>query len=247
MDIETMTVGEMNARISEVQVALCEIENVVKFMHRVKAGDIVALEMGEMPFSYPLFGMTKLRLFVSTAGELCYFAKGKSRRGYRLEFYLFDYLKRIVGKPEPKDAAKEKYNEIAKYRKLACASTLDNDFVRSAKELPATFGEWVADGSKSLYQYHVTTGTRIDGKVISLESFAKQYPHLANEYSKALANKVDYSGSRVPFRGYDSHLAVWSDGKGGWLGGLSMEYKGCGNGYYYLAITADKFIGYDID
>jgi len=29
--------------------------------------------------------------------------------------------------------------------------------------------------------------------------------------------------------------------------GFSEEFRGCGNGYYYLLINDENFIGYDID
>ena len=35
--------------------------------------------------------------------------------------------------------------------------------------------------------------------------------------------------------------------EGMFFGYLSLEYKGCGNGYYYLLINDDNFIGYDVD
>ena len=31
------------------------------------------------------------------------------------------------------------------------------------------------------------------------------------------------------------------------MAGLNMEYENCGNGYYYMLINEDRFIGIDID
>ena len=43
-------------------------------------------------------------------------------------------------------------------------------------------------------------------------------------------------------------MSVWVNNVNGDIcAGLNMEYLNCGNGYYYMLINREKFIGIDID
>lgn len=200
------------------------------------------------------------RLFVATNGFLCEFKPRSSRRGYRFHESEFDNFTSFQSAPAPKtegDKLKKLYNTIAKYKKMASEATFSNSFIEDCKKIP-TFDEWKNDkftddyskviAPKSLYELHITTGNKIDGKVISIARIAKQYPHYAQRLREAIKNQTEGQiCSRVQFAGYEMTLSTAKKETGEFMGYLSLEFKGCGNGYYYLLINDENFIGYDVD
>jgi hypothetical protein len=143
---------------------------------------------------------------------------------------------------------------------MAEQSSFSNNFIDTCKSLPS-FEEWKLDvvfeqfgvpcepKQKSLYELGVTTGNKIDGKVISLSRIAKDYPRQIQQLREAIASKTAVGNilSRGRFAGYDISISVEAGDDGSIHGFLSLEYKGCGNGYYYLLINDENFIGYDVD
>ena len=87
---------------------------------------------------------------------------------------------------------------ILKYQKLARLATHTNDWLRTIAD---------ADLDKSLYENHITTGTRIDGKCIGLATIEKYCGttemHL---FRQAMKNKKSFSTCRFDFCGYDGTL-----------------------------------------
>lgn len=128
---------------------------------------------------------------------------------------------------------------ILKYQKLARLATHTNDWLRKIAD---------ADLDKSLYENHITTGTRIDGKCIGLATIEKYCGttemHL---FRQAMKNKKSFSTCRFDFCGYDGTLWCEPRDNGDMAAGFSKEYRNCGNGYYYLLINDEYMIGYDID
>lgn len=128
---------------------------------------------------------------------------------------------------------------ILKYQKLARLATHTNDWLRTIAD---------ADLDKSLYENHITTGTRIDGKCIGLATIEKYCGttemHL---FRQAMKNKKSFSTCRFDFCGYDGTLWCEPRDNGDMAAGFSKEYRNCGNGYYYLLINDEYMIGYDID
>ncbi len=210
---------------------------------------------------------TKHRLFVSSAGNLCRFADRSSRRGWILNPRDVEKYVKLIPKKTltEEEKLKQRYRGIAKYRRMASEASFTNNFIRDCLDLPATFeayladkrepGSWRADESpyKCLYDYHVTTGTAIDGKVISLDRIAKQYPRQIERLRDEIKNRTVggevsiIAGRYLKFAGYDISLSCRSFEDGDFQCWLSLEYAGCLNGYYYLLINDNNFIGYDID
>lgn len=135
---------------------------------------------------------------------------------------------------------KQAKNETPKFIKKATLATFKSDFVQRCLE---------ADPSKSPYENGLSTGVTIEGKIITLKSFGKQHPWIEQQFREALKERRPYESGRVPFRGYEASLALWFTDEAKTLmnGSLSLEYKDCGNGYYYMLVNDDEFIGYDID
>jgi hypothetical protein len=203
------------------------------------------------------------RLFHASNGLLCYFPPRKSRVGYKVHMDLFETFVSFQGKKEPlnEDAnLKKQYNEIAKYKRLAQAATFSNHWIEDCKNLP-DFETWKKDlkadnfgtpcepRPKSLYDFHITTGNKIDGRVVSLSRIEKEYSYAIKRLRDAIKEKKAVGSiiSNVRFSGYDMSISIEQKDNGEIFGYLSLEFKGCGNGYYYLLINDENFIGYDVD
>lgn len=208
---------------------------------KVKSGEIVGAILAR-----EYRGMKKVRFFISTDGHLCIFNPRSSRRGTYFPMAPA-MIESTFGKPPAIDKDLATYRKIAKYRKMAFAATFTNNFIADCRALPASFEEWVAQGKKDLYKSGITTGNRIDAKVISLKSLAKKQPIVAENFKRAMETRTSYHSHRFSFRGYDSSVSLEVYADGSINGFLSLEFKGCGNGYYYLLVNDENFIGYDID
>lgn len=208
----------------------------------------------------------KDRFFISDSGQLCRFKPRSSRRGYYVSEFDLACYERFIS-PEPpmtgEEQLRKEYCLIEKYKRMAGEASFTNHFIRDCLELP-DFDEWknhlVEPSSwekdknprpKTLYELHVTTGTKIDGKVISLNRIAKKYPCEIEGLREAIRNKAAgqfITGRWAKFAGYDISIETNLDAASGdFRGFLSLEYAGCGNGYYYLLINDENFIGYDVD
>lgn len=184
-------------------------------------------------------GRERRRLFFSAQGNICEFAPRSRKRGYIIpQSTVANWLGVVkVEKPDT--------NIVEKFRRYASRATFPSAFVRKCL---------MADPTKGCYENRLTTGTRIDGEIISLKAVERHAPWAVEEFRKALAERRAYHSGRFDFRGYDGTLwieiADKDDGyyrKGDIKAELSKEYRGCGNGYYYLLIDDGHFIGVDID
>lgn len=208
----------------------------------------------------------KDRLFISDSGILCRFIPHSSRRGYCVyEPDLARYTQFIHSKPPPtgEEKLRKEYRIIEKYKRMAREASFTNPFIRDCLALP-DFDSWRRDlvepsswekdkslRPKTLYELHITTGTSIDGKVISLNRIAKKYPREIERLRESIRNcsaGTFITGRWAKFAGYDISLETdLNTETGDFRGFLSLEYAGCGNGYYYLLINDENFIGYDVD
>lgn len=160
------------------------------------------------------------------------------RYGYRINW---DSVQKIYAPREPLSPEEHNARLVNKYKAKAAKATFTNPWIRRIAE---------ADPGKSLYDNNITTGNgRFDGQVISLSSVAKAYPTAVHFFREALAERRTYRTGRFDFRGYEATLELWhpGDNPDDISGSLSLEYKNCGNGYYYLLINDEEFIAYEID
>lgn len=234
--------------------------NLEQLYNSVKSGEIIAALTANGK---------KHRFFIGQNENLCRFAPRSSRNGYRLTECDIRNYERFIG---PKmltedEKLKKQYRLIAKYKKMAAQASFTNPFIRACLTLPdfETWKNdlrepesWEADNKtqrpKTLYDLHITTGTNIDGKVISLDRIAKKYPSEIARFRECIRTKTAGSyldgflgRNRGKFAGYDISISTEVRDNGDFHGFLSLEYAGCGNGYYYLLINDDNFIGYDVD
>lgn len=187
----------------------------------------------------------KRRLFINrNSNEIGIIAIGMKKRGYI--FNSWSSIEKIY-LPNKKLTEQDLQKKLVlKYQKMAAKATFINSFIRKVIN---------ADLNKSLYENNITTGVSIEGEVISLGAVRKWCgTAIYDLFKEALQNKTNYESSRFNFRGYDGSLWVsaYKEGDtylkpGEVAAGLSKEYRGCVNGYYYLLINDNNFIGYDID
>ncbi|QQS33020.1 MAG: hypothetical protein IPM50_00085 [Acidobacteriota bacterium] len=208
----------------------------------------------------------KHRFFISDGGSLCRFKPRSSRRGYTVyESDLAIYSRFISSKPPQtgEEKIRKEYRLIEKYKRMAGEASFSNPFIRDCLALPdidawrkdlVEPNSWETGKSqrpKTLYELHITTGTNIDGKVISLNRIAKKYPREIERLREAIRMRsagAFITGRWAKFAGYDISIETdLNTETGDFRGFLSLEYAGCGNGYYYLLINDENFIGYDVD
>lgn len=184
-------------------------------------------------------GSERKRLFLSQSNHVCEFAPRSRKRGYPVGVNIVSgWL--CLSPAKPKET-----NPVLKFKRYAARATFPSAFIRKCL---------AADPSKGCYENHLTTGTRIDGEIISLEAIGKYAPWAVNEFRKALSERRNYTSGRFDFRGYDGSLwltVIDKDDnyyrKSDIAAGFSKEYRNCGNGYYYTLIDDEHFIGTDID
>lgn len=184
-------------------------------------------------------GTHQKRLFISQDGRLCEFAPRSRTKGYPIESRVVEQWT-ALNPAEPKTT-----NIVQKFQRYAAKADFTSPFIRKCLE---------ADPDKDCYANGLTTGTRIDGEIISLQAIARYDDWVVYQFRKALRERYNYRSCRFDFRGYDGTLwiEVIEDDtkyyrKGDIIAGFSKEYRGCGNGYYYTLIDNEHFIGTDID
>lgn len=136
-------------------------------------------------------GKERIRLFLSAEGNICEFTRRSRRRGYIIpQSTVAKWLgvSKVV-KPET--------NIVEKFRRYASRATFHSAFVRKCL---------LADSTKSCYENQLTSGTRIDGEIISLKAVDRYAPWQIAEFRKALAERRAYHSGRFDFRGYDGSL-----------------------------------------
>ena len=148
-------------------------------------------------------------------------------RGYNLQW---NWVMRVFAPTEQK-------NQTLKFIREAKKADFSNSFI----------GECLtADPEKGPYQNGLTTGTSIDGKCITVKALEDEFPYTMKAFWEAFNDGRDFHSHRQRWRGYD--MSVWVNNVNGDIcAGLNMEYLNCGNGYYYMLINREKFIGIDID
>lgn len=198
------------------------------------------------PYLSVQYNGEKCRLFINDRkGPIYKFIKRSRKRGYPIKD--INAVSKIYLPSNKKKSTSEQTerNHVLKCRREAAKATFTNPFIRKCLE---------ADETKSAYDNGISGGSINSGKIISLDSIAKVHPWEVQRFRKALKQGTPYTSSRVPFRGYEMTISLEPHKEestytlpGDIRGYLNLEYKDCLNGYYYLLINDEKFIGYDKD
>ena len=178
----------------------------------------------------------KRRIFINRqCGQIGIIAPGKRTHGFL--FAAWNTIEKVLYPGTEKKDAHQAYIDLTKkFKRLAAKASFTNDFIRRCL---------AADESRSPYDNRLTTGCKIDGDIISFKAIEKWYP--LDSFREAIRNRKPYRSGRFDFRGYDGSLAVEPRENGDLCIYFSKEYRDCANGYYYLAINDESFIGTDID
>ena len=169
--------------------------------------------------------------FLNYTNNFFIFKKGSSRRGWHID-NLSGYTTILAPSKKRENPVVEKFIKKAK------KASFTNSFIRNCLN---------ADINKSAYENHLTTGVAREGEVITLDAIAKADPYIAARFREAFKNGEEYNSPRIRFRGYDMSVSTKTYENGDKWGWLSMEYKDCGNGHYYLLINDNDFIYTDKD
>lgn len=175
------------------------------------------------------------RVFFAENGWLCEFKPRSKSRGYYLDE---DAVVAVTSKAKP-TTEERRTALVEKYRRLASKATFKNKFIEACL---------AGDPSKSLHENGITTGNRIDGKCISVERVMR---YIGGGAAERLVNAIQkkqtgYHSGVFNMDGFDCRVETYSY-SGEFACSLSVEFRGCANGYYYLLINDDTFIGYDVD
>lgn len=195
---------------------------------------------------YVIIEGKKRRLFINKEyGQIGIIAPRKKTHGYI--FGQWEAIEKIIYPKDEAENAREK--EIAltrKFKKLASKASFTNPYIRKVL---------AADENKTPYENHLTCGTKIDGEVISFKALERWCgTYMIENVKRAIKERTPYKTGQFDFRGYDGSISVEYCSKnddealpGDIRAFLSKEFRGTGNGYYYLLINDENFIGYDID
>lgn len=185
---------------------------------------------------YVIIEGKKRRLFINREyGQIGIIAPRKRTHGYL--FTAWNAIEKVLYPGTEKKDPHQAYIDLTKkFKRLAAKASFTNNFIRSCL---------AADETKNPYDNGLTTGSKIDGDVISFSAIEKWYP--LDGFRDAIKNRRKYHSVRFDFRGYDGSLAVEPRENGDLCIYFSKEYRDCGNGYYYLAINDENFIGTDVD
>lgn len=238
----------------------------------------------------------KMRLFVGMTGEPCYFKKGSTTTGYRMDI---DLIKTIIPKQlKPSDEYRMFHRNVTKaasllkesgfwpkiQRRMADMATLTEDDYEEVcrlyeswdrvyndcrdmeyKELWAekeqrkdNFNKFFTDrGLEPADLYHFRQ-LRKKGQIISVPysngyndkelmlQEADRMLQLVKDGEPSTKEKRNSKSMRW-YGNYDYSVEFLKNEEGKLQGWYSAEYKGCGNGHYYLLLDTSHAIFYEDD
>ena len=129
---------------------------------------------------------------MSQDGRLCEFAPRSRTKGFPIGRQAVEHWT-ALNPAEPKTT-----NIVRKFQRYAAKADFTSPFIRKCLE---------ADPEKDCYANGLTTGTHIDGEIISLQAIARYDDWAVSQFRKALRERQNYRSCRFDFRGYDG--ALW--------------------------------------
>jgi hypothetical protein len=208
-----------------------------------------------------------LRLFISSMGSFCYFAKGKRRYGFQVRDIAqsIDSVS-IKGNGKKQDQTVcEKY--ISNLRKFKKAYTVDahpnlwGDLRDSYSRFDVDdFAEFIdqkglkdATDTYTLYKclceycqiHNLHLITENKWKTTTIQSNKSQ--HLGGQYNQCVENIKRHLDNKETFKyswqsNYDVSVSANTGEDGIYRAWFSLEFRGCGNGHYYLLINENQAV-----
>lgn len=226
-------------------------------------------------------GTTTLRLFISTDQDVCFFAKGKRTRGYRLNLDKVERIEAKMKKEQSKFRTFHRNCEKAasmlqasgfwpNFRKrMAVMAAMSEQDYNKLMDIYESY--WKVYDQKNLTYaeqeskqqtirqefdaYFTERGAESDfyhfkqlcenGQVVAVPysnggyNKAQQLQYANTIIEQVRNGEVDKYKTFYWYGGYDYHIEVRKNEDGSLYAWYSAEYKGCGNGHYYILLDAE--------
>lgn len=197
----------------------------------------------------------RLRLFVYNNGEICYYLPRKTTRGYILiekgdkySHNAENYEITPITKTHKSDLEKARYNLNKMITMLNNSGLWESDrkvfeFLNSLddEELGnvlamdwSEINEYLKSNNMSWNYGEDIKGIVIYPKIKTLNLDRYERDEIIENIDNALKTKSDYSYRW--YKGYDNSVSVQHSSDGNMRGWYSEEYRGCGNGHYYILL-----------
>ena len=176
----------------------------------------------------------RLRLFISEDGRVGYFKPRCCRNGYALNLDQVAAIEPVRGRV----STDEKFRKNAK--RLAAILTDSGLWGNILEELKlcrfeyGKFREHNADFAEFIAKWKV--------KKMNFQSDTAKH---IKQIRWSIENSRNYYIPRTSFRSYDISFELKCGADGSKRAWYSEEYRGCGNGHYYLAINSTHAIYYE--
>ena len=199
-------------------------------------------------YSDPSYNLTNVRLFVSASGNICEFNKGSRKYGHYLPYMQFLTGIEVAESKKSKFTEQERFEKNAKklvsiLRSSGLWAKIVDELENKYKFEYAEMIKFEADFAYSILNWNVK-------KMNFRPKYRKFY---AQEHTQENERKLEYikmnmqnkkSCSVTADGNYDVRFNYDAEKGMAWY---SEEYKGCGNGHYYLAIDDSHAIYYEKD
>lgn len=197
--------------------------------------------------------LTKMRLFISSQGVLCYFPRGKRTYGYALESAIISciqscnpiikdefmivkrFMKNVIKYLSASGlwkCIKDDYTKILEQGDEYLKKTISLDFSEQRQFLQETIGV------ESFHVDNIVYSALKGIKTINYDKYEREYRR--GWIGDRMKNKENFCFYWK--NGYDCSVEFREDDDGYYLGWYSEEYVGRGNGHYYLALDEKRAI-----
>lgn len=195
--------------------------------------------------------VNRMRLFLSSGGNIAFFKPHSRRHGYVLNL---DAVSAVHPVQHREVSFEDQFRKNAhKLFDILTASGLWANISRQIQDAEFEYDKFTESGKRNtefareIADWNVK---RMDFRRISDGDSVNEYYRA--EILRSMTNGENYRTGRISGRKYDvsfqldnGHTENNSDGiKRAWY---SEEYRGCGNGHYYLAIDHERAIYYEKD
>jgi len=248
------------------------MEQIITMNAITKAESIIANGTRRVKVRYNDGTYSVLRIFKSTTGNICEFKKGSNRTGWHLNFQNIVDINPIIPKKTQADKWKDAWEKVVSRLEksglwenvlpnIKLALNMGYDRVKKAADdyWHITYGSDRDVKIKAYLEKYPELSKENDNKELYVNTeviwFCGSSPKVKkmrfckynNEFylqaiQKAMLNKSKHSASGR-FH-YDISFEYNPETNRAWY---SEEYKGCGNGHYYLALDATHAIYYEKD
>lgn len=204
-----------------------------------------------------------LRLFKSTHMELCYYGKNMKRRGYTIRHVAERIVSLTPKKSRTNLSRYERYiDSLEKFKNAFTKKVHKNlwsgmqdgykrldieafkKFVEAGEYNSGNYYDALREFSKGsnldlMWENHYKTTTIKSNRPLR-GRMSGGYYECVEKIKSHLDNKEDFSYYWES--NYDVHVSGHTSKNGEYRATLSLEYRGCGNGHYYILINENQAV-----